>query len=281
MMGPDGKVTGEEKNFETFDEFEKFLSSVIGQSFSAGQPADEVNRYIPAGLPTGLARLFEISRRNCPCKNCGGWREKNSVAQTKEASTTSADPAAESAAPADTNTDTKEDSKNDPFNQLIELLMGGSRRSHVDPNDPATFSCLPAVGDSKPRETFIPMLHRDVSLCNPIPPNGISAAFYVRQYCDVSTDAAAATLDLSNWVNLDLLKSLIQTASQKTTTTPEARVHVLPGTYVHNRTTRQNVVASVFMRRLQTWLSEQFGQDATWKRIVVFDDDLLGYTICY
>ena len=291
IMGPDGKITREEKNFETFDEFEKFLSTVIGQITSAAQPADDGNRDFPAGLPPGLSRLLEVSRRNCPCKNCGSWREKNGVAQPKVNSSTSAAPVAEPSKPesADTNADkpddtedeAAEDFKNDPLNQLMELLMGKSRRSRVDPSNPATFSRLPAVGDSKPRETFIPLLHRDVSLCTPTPPNGMSTEFYARQYCDISTDASAATLDLSSWVNSDLLKSLIQTASQKTTTTPEARVHVLPGTYVRNRTTRQNVVASVFMRRLQTWLGEQFGQDATWKRVVVFDADLLGYTVCY
>jgi hypothetical protein len=261
-MYSDGKFSNEEKVFETFDDFAKFFSAFTGQSTSAVKSTDSQD----SSKEDSKANSADSAKPTSDAyKNVYKYFNKD---VNKDANK-------------DANKDVNKDAKSDEFSQLLDILMGEFRHSCVDPNNPATFCQLPAVGDSKPHETFIPLLHRDVSFCNPLPPNGMSTEFYAKQYCDISTDASAATLDLTNWVNMDLLKSLIQTTSQKTSTAPEARVHVLPGTYVRNRTTRQNVVASVFLRRLQMWLGDQFGQDATWKRVVVFDADLLGYTVCF
>ncbi len=309
VIGPNGTRTIE-KSFTNFADFEKFLMASLGGDIedvededttgpaaqdastqdASAQDAPAQEKKQSSGIPESIRKLLLSSRETCGCPKCATWRKERTVASgsaqdaadQEEKSTPPPQNAAEDLNdPKNINdkSDTKL-SKLDGLDLLLSLL-GGSNRNVV-PGKPETYTRLPAVGDAAARDTFIPLTVSGVSANNPKAPDGMSSAFYARQYCDVfSDDTADAKLDMPQWIALDHLNDMIRTAASKPVTSPEARVHVLSGTYFRHRTTRQNVLASVFLRKLQRWLGEHYGADVTWKRVVVFDDDCMGYTVCY
>lgn len=154
----------------------------------------------------------------------------------------------------------------------------------ADEFDHSYFDSLTSVGDSTQRSTFVPLFYRGISLNNPPSRPGMSQEYFARQYCDISSNEQIVTLDMTSWINVAFLKQyMLETALNPVTDqhprTATSRVHVLKGTYLHNFRSGQNVLASVFLRHMQTWLNEYFGQDEQWKQFVVFDDDGMGYTV--
>lgn len=121
----------------------------------------------------------------------------------------------------------------------------------------------------------------NVSIVNDKLPEGVSPEFYIMQHCDISVINSTEYFDMSRWVRMQLVEHVADTASGKADLTPHARVRVLPGSYFRINDYSDTIEASVFIRKLKIYLSEQCSSDASWKRAIVFDEDMMGYTVCY
>ncbi len=166
------------------------------------------------------------------------------------------------------------------IDRAIELLssLSGSTSERAIAGRSETYKYFPSVGQGV-LETFIPLMNNDISIHNPTPPVGMSSVFYALQYCNISTDNDAHKLIMTDWVNDGFMTRLINAADSKAVLTPEARVQFLPGTYVHCKYQKINVLGSVFIREFKRWLTYVSRNDERWKRVIVFGDDDLSYTV--
>jgi hypothetical protein len=137
------------------------------------------------------------------------------------------------------------------------------------------FQDLPACGLTED-STFVPLMRKGVHIVNPPHvPTGMIPEFFTRQLCSLQQDKQ---INFSQWVNVSLLADLTKEARDKTDLVPKARVRVLGGSYFSKHASK--IPGKVFMALFQEWLSKTFSDD-TWKRVVVFDEDMKGFTVCY
>lgn len=169
----------------------------------------------------------------------------------------------------------------DDSKDSVVPVSQAQNENKVDPNDPSTFKYLTSVGH-RPVEPFVPLMYDDdVSIVNDELPEGVSPAFYVMQHCSFSAANIPDYFDMSRWVRMQLVEHVVHIASGKADLTPHTRVHVLPGSYFRSKDSGQTIAADIFMRKLKQYLSNHFTPDASWKRAIVFDEDMMGYTVCY
>ncbi len=99
--------------------------------------------------------------------------------------------------------------------------------------------------------------------------------------CSVSDDGDAYRLNIVDWVKWDLIKKLVKIASNKDSTELRAFANFGNLGFLHHSYLKLNVTAPVFLKKMQSWLSDQYGADSSWKRVIVFNDDFLGYKVYY
>lgn len=86
---------------------------------------------------------------------------------------------------------------------------------------------------------------------------------------------------MSEWVDDRAIRNFVTAGAAAETLPPAARVRIYAGTYFRNKETNQTVLGRVFIRAFRLWLESTYDVDVTWKRVIVFDSDDLGYTVCY
>ncbi len=300
---PDGVKT-ETKTFTNYDEFVKFLERIADNLDDSGV-ADPSAVPVPDGsekfltwlsdtsgacanFTAAVRTLLDSARDGCICHKCHDQRRTKATTgqttgQTTEQTTGQTTGQTTQNLNSTNSTDASDSKKAKiaAIDAVIEMLSGlsGSTPKRVIAGQPETYKYLPSVGQGL-RETFIPLLNSGISTHNPTPPVGMSPTFYAMQYCDITTDADAANLIMTDWVNDALMTRLVNAAGSKVVLIPEARVQLLPGTYVHCKSQKINILGSVFIRRFKKWLTYVSRNDERWKRVIVFGDDDLSYTVC-
>ncbi len=136
------------------------------------------------------------------------------------------------------------------------------------------FTDLPACG-TEAEATFVPLMQKGVCIINPKAPRGMVPEFYTRQVCSLQKDKH---LDLRKWVNSYFLYDIIKEARDKQQLKPKARVKISGGAYFRLNTVK--VPGKVFLALFHEWINEMFTPEE-WQRVIVFDDDKCGFTVCY
>lgn len=141
---------------------------------------------------------------------------------------------------------------------------------------------IPSVGHAS-YELHIPLLNTNIFAKNPPHRYGMTSKFYTVQYCNVAPpyNGVNTNLRMNDWIDVKVINNILDASIGNSTLTTQARVHFLPGTYLSMSGSTDTILGSVFVKTFKHWLTKEFGTDVSWKRVIVFDIDEMGYTIFF